>query len=217
MDKLLHKKTRYCDLGAWIGPTVLFAANRCEHVTCVEPDPIARKRLKTNLSLNNITNVQIFNQAVSHTNGQQRLASPRGKLGDSMATLLRQDPSLPYKTIQTITWQNFITKYRSITSTSGIFDFIKIDIEGAEFTLIPTMEEYLKRHTPTLYLSLHPHLLQPNNRKKSVQKLFHALTMYKHCFTPDLIEINTSNLEISPQNPYRGTFLFTNNTQDILK
>ena len=45
-----YKKGIYIDIGAWIGPTVLYCANIYKKVIALEPDPIALSRLKKNIS-----------------------------------------------------------------------------------------------------------------------------------------------------------------------
>ncbi len=203
LSRMLTPDSVYCDLGAWIGPTVLFAAKRCRYVVCVEPDPVAHQRLATNLRLNNVDNVTLFPFALSDKTGQQRIASFRGKLGDSMASLLAHGPSLSGAEVETVTWDAF-----GSACDVDAFDFIKIDIEGSEFDLLPKMEEYLVRQKPMVYLSLHPHLLPPESKEKAVRDIFYYMEMYRYCLTPDLQKVNTQNLCFHGKNAYRGTFLF---------
>ena len=42
----------FIDIGAWIGPTTLFAAGIAKHVYAVEPDPVSVVALKKNIALN---------------------------------------------------------------------------------------------------------------------------------------------------------------------
>lgn len=45
-DKYLDKDKYYIDIGAWIGPTVLYAAQKTKRVIAFEPDNIAFNALK---------------------------------------------------------------------------------------------------------------------------------------------------------------------------
>lgn len=204
LSKMLGPNSVYCDLGAWIGPTVLYAAQKCRHVVCVEPDPVAYQRLDNNLRLNNVKNVTPFQFALSHETGRQRLGSFKRKLGSSMSSFLAQDRSLPGAEVDTVTWDAF-----SALCEVDSFSFIKIDIEGAEFKLMPTMKAYLARQKPSVYLSLHPHRLPTDSKEDAVRTIFSAMDMYRHCLTPDLRQVNTQDLSFNTKNAYRGTFLFT--------
>ena len=57
LDAHLRPDRDYIDIGAWIGPTVLYAARKARHVWCFEPDPTAFRALSWNLELNGIENV----------------------------------------------------------------------------------------------------------------------------------------------------------------
>ena len=47
----------YIDIGAWIGPTVLFSANKYNNIICFEPDPVAYDILNNNIEVNNFNNI----------------------------------------------------------------------------------------------------------------------------------------------------------------
>ena len=47
-DKFLDSNHSYIDIGAWIGPTVLYGAQIAKKVYAIEPDPIAFKELEKN-------------------------------------------------------------------------------------------------------------------------------------------------------------------------
>lgn len=51
-DIFLDENHSYVDLGAWIGPTVLYGCQKAKFCYAIEPDPIAFKNLKKNIELN---------------------------------------------------------------------------------------------------------------------------------------------------------------------
>ena len=51
-DIFLDKNHSYVDLGAWIGPTVLYGCQNAKFCYAIEPDPVALKQLKNNEDLN---------------------------------------------------------------------------------------------------------------------------------------------------------------------
>lgn len=169
LDTLLHPDAVYCDIGAWIGPTVLHAAGKCKSVFCLEPDRIAYMYLLKNLKLNHLENVLPFNMALWTENAICRMASPRGKRGDSMTSLLRPDGNGNIS-VPCLTWQAWYELIGQPEITA-----IKMDIEGGEFKLIPAMSSYLLENRPGLYLSLHPHLLNQSKRYSAMGIMVEAL------------------------------------------
>jgi len=179
LDRLLSTGTTYCDIGAWIGPTVLYAARNCRQVYCLEPDRVAYRFLLQNIQLNRLENVLPFNLALAQEEGLQRMASPRGKRGDSMTSLLLPD-GMRGMDVLCLTWENWFNLVGR-----PVFDTVKMDIEGGEFSLLPAMSAYLEEHRPQLYLSLHPHLLPEAERVKSMAIVAAALKMYPGFYNRD--------------------------------
>lgn len=151
-DRFLNTKSSYFDVGAWIGPTVLYGAQKAKHVYAIEPDPVAFQELTSNLQLNPsiISKVTCINCALTPSSGTQRLYI-REFMGDSSSSIVSTRSDKNFTEVRGITLEelNFL---KNIT-------FIKMDIEAGEYSLIPSMREYLKSMRPTLYLSLHPQFL----------------------------------------------------------
>ncbi len=188
LDNLLDQEAVYCDIGTWIGPTVLHAAMQCRKVYCMEPDRVAYMYLLQNLKLNQLENVVPFNIALSSSNMLSRMASPRGKRGDSMTSLLRPEGSgnTEVPCLSWLTWFDLVGQ-PEITA-------IKMDIEGGEFKLLPTMENYLCESRPGLYLSLHPHLLRMPERYAAMQRVVDVLQVYSTCYDDMGREISLETL-----------------------
>ena len=49
-DTFLDSNHSYIDLGAWIGPTVLYGCQKAKFCYAIEPDPVAFKQLKNNVT-----------------------------------------------------------------------------------------------------------------------------------------------------------------------
>ncbi len=175
LDGLLAADTVYCDIGAWIGPTVLHAAGRCARVYCLEPDRIAYMYLLQNLRLNHLDNVLPFNMALAAEDGLKRMASPRGKPGDSMTSLLLPGGGGSQEVL-CLAWRTWLS-----LAGNPKLSCLKMDIEGGEFALLPTMADYLQHNRPALYLSLHPHLLPQSARFEAMASVAELLIHYGHC------------------------------------
>lgn len=201
LDRLLTTGKTYCDIGAWIGPTVLYAARNCRQVYCLEPDRVAYRFLLQNIQLNRLENVMPFNLALAAEEGLQRMASPRGKRGDSMTSLLVPDGARGMDVL-CLTWENWLNLIGR-----PVLDTIKMDIEGGEFNLLPEMSGYLDEHRPQLYLSLHPHLLPEAERVKNMAVVVAALKMYRGCYNRDGEKIELESLLEEQAVNRAGTYL----------
>lgn len=153
--RFLRPHMRYVDLGAWIGSTVLLAAPAVSRVVCVEPDPLAFAVLTENLDLNPETAAKTVavEAAVGPTNGTVVLSSA-AEGGDSNSSVVRPGDMGAH-------WEVEQLSFSTLLSRAGLAaaDFVKIDIEGAEYELIPAMVSRSADAPPTLYIALHPNLL----------------------------------------------------------
>lgn len=201
LDRLLKPDTVYCDIGAWIGPTVLYAARRCAKVYCLEPDRVAFMYLLQNIKLNKLKNVLPCNLALSVRDEICGMASPRGKRGDSMTSLLTPDGAGAMEVI-CLGWQSWFDLINA-----PVFNVIKMDIEGGEFGLLPTMREYLATHTPAVYLSLHPHLLPEKERFEAMAIVAEVFTPYDRCLDSSGNPLELSSLLATPRVNKAGTYL----------
>lgn len=140
-DKILKPDSVMLDVGAWIGPTALYAARRCKQVFAFEPDPIAFMRLIQNLDLNKTENVIPYPVAVSN-DWKGIPFGPKTGYGDSMSSEI---------------WAKDDVKVAAVSFKALVNDiwpsFVKIDIEGGEKFLFEGNP--FADHRPTLHLSLH--------------------------------------------------------------
>ncbi len=173
LDQFLSPENDYLDIGAWIGPTVLYGARKARHVFCFEPDPTAFRHLAWNLDLNDIHNVSAFGVALSDQFGVARMASTRGEPGDSTSSLLHD--AAHGTDALTISWDQF----QAAQDLSRV-SLLKMDIEGAEFFVLPTLVDWLKLKRPALFLSLHAPLLEEADRCSRMESLLESLRFYNH-------------------------------------
>ncbi|MBO9435485.1 FkbM family methyltransferase [Ruegeria sp. R13_0] len=172
LDQFLSPENDYLDIGAWIGPTVLYGARKARHVYCFEPDPTAFRHLAWNLDLNDIRNVSAFGVALSDQFGVARMASTRGEPGDSTSSLLHD--AAHGTDALTIAWEQF----QAVQDLSQV-SLVKMDIEGAEFFVLPTLLNWLKQKRPALFLSLHAPLLDEADRQSQLAGLLESLRFYR--------------------------------------
>ncbi len=156
LEKFLRSDTHYVDVGAWIGPTLLFAAQLAASSIAFEPDPIAFRELTANVGLNCdedwFASVDIRNQAVSSQVGVMKLGS-RGGGGDSMSSA--------FYSSEDTSWEVGTTTLEMLIEEQGLTGkqlFVKMDIEGGEYDLVPKLRRFFSESDVDLYLSVHPNL-----------------------------------------------------------
>ena len=204
LDKHLDINSVYCDIGAWIGPTVIFAAKKCKQVYCFEPDIIAYRFLLWNIALNKLKNVLPNNIALSNEDGIVTISSLGSELGDSMTSLLG-DINKESISILCMKWENWIT-----TVKPDKIDFMKIDIEGAEFEFIPSLENYLSKYKPVIYLSLHAPFLDEKFREEKLHIIVDTLKMYNHCYNESFEEVDINELTSKENQNNFNEYIFKN-------
>lgn len=175
-ERFLDKDHAYIDIGAWIGPTVLFGAQLSKEVFAFEPDPNAYSALRKNLSLNPLTtqNVHIFPIAISNSNGTISMGT-NSKQGDSMSSMLFSKDS----------WQVEAATLESMIDSLHITDinFIKMDIEGGEKIVLPVIKNYIHKNQPTFYLALHTTWIE--DKVSFLNDVKDILSIYKNIYTSD--------------------------------
>lgn len=144
------------DIGAWIGPISMWAARRGVRCIAVEPDPIAYEDLLENIALNNlqewITPVQA---ALTPVSGTVVMGMDGGLSSSSMT---RVGIGLEDIEVKARGLENLAAEY-------GWPNIVKMDIEGGESLLLPTVGPLLRSFGIPMILSLHPHWYVPEARE----------------------------------------------------
>jgi len=190
--RFIDPQRSYVDIGAWIGPTLLLGCQLAKRAYGVEPDPIAFAELLENIQHNRplTDNVRLFNLCITPVSGKVSFGS-RGTGGDSMSSLLFSSEATSWK-VEGIKFEDWI-KQNDISDCT----FVKIDIEGGEYSLLPSMRTFLRCNRPTVLLSLHPCFLGDLGaqgakaklknsllRFKSTLQILHLLAFYKYLYSP---------------------------------
>jgi FkbM family methyltransferase len=148
----------FFDVGAWLGPYTLMAADLGARVVALEPDPEARKQLEANVGGNigfdGAGNMMlrppfpiILANALSER-APETLYLQMDQPGDSMSSLVRRNLQHVIE-VQATTIDDLIAGY-------GEPDLVKIDIEGGECIVMPAAGPTLRRLQIPVVLSMHP-------------------------------------------------------------
>jgi len=181
IEETLRPEDAYIDIGAWVGPTVLWAAERCRHVIAVEPDPIASGVLAANVK-SNCTNVTSVEAAVAAQRGRRRLWT-QGDWGDSTSTLVDQahEPSMM---VDAVLFEDVLDRVTDVTRVG----LVKIDIEGGEGELFSVAARTLKALHCPIVLALHyAWVTDPVGLQELLQDLFDVTILEAHPSFPTVL------------------------------
>lgn len=154
-----NKEKAFLDIGAWIGPTSLWASKFNKTVYSFEPDPVAFNHLKINVE-KNTDNVLIYNSAVTDNQYEIDLFSRSG-LGSSMSSVVAGE-----------VFEGTVagTPIKDILKLDD-FGLIKIDIEGSERLIIDSFVENLIDPTPLIFSFHAPFYQNPEDVSYIAKKL----------------------------------------------
>lgn len=157
-DYFITEESTVLDLGSWAGVLTLYAAMLSKEVHAVDPDPVCFEELQANISLNPLiaNKVKTYKKAISDKKTLVRL-SARERYGRSSSSILvrRRDKENALE-IETITLFDFL-----LQEDIGKVDFIKMDVEGAEFKILRSIGKVIEKYNyPTLYVSFHYNYLR---------------------------------------------------------
>jgi FkbM family methyltransferase len=133
------------DLGANVGLYSLLASERVGPTGKVFAfEPLARnlRFLKVHLELNEVTNVQVVEKAVSDSSGTARFSESQSA---SMGRLSGEGTVA----VQTVTVDDFLRLGAPAPRC------VKIDVEGAEARVLVGARETLAKHGPTVFVAIH--------------------------------------------------------------
>ena len=145
IKKIVKKKHTVLDIGANIGYFTLIMANQAKQVHAFEPELRNFEILKKNVQLNRLSNVKLYNLAVTETTGMTKL-----HLADIGRGMHRIYPSYWCK--------GGVTDVGTVRIDDIIGDanFVKMDIEGSELGALKGMIKLLKKGDITLIMEFHP-------------------------------------------------------------
>lgn len=143
LRQILRPGDLFVDIGAWIGPTVLWALEFGASVIAIEPDPVAFRELYRTMP----PEVEIWPVAVSTHSGTTTLSvNPKegGDWGDSMS---RIGPPGSGRVVPCNTLPEILG--------CRIPKLVKIDVEGYEMELCPSLMPWLAEIGSVVQVSCH--------------------------------------------------------------
>ena len=191
-DATLPHCNRMIDLGAYVGFMSLYAATQVARVHAIEASPTHQALLRTNLLHNPelATRIHLHPVAVGDIDGRATLFSkgPADSGTSVFATIERAgllrgcvDATVPQRAAG------------PLLETLGLdqASLLKIDVEGAEYAILPAVAPLLARRRPFLQVSFHPFNLVAADpyttsllRLRASLQVAEALAAYRYIYLP---------------------------------
>jgi FkbM family methyltransferase len=133
----------------------------------------------TNKKKLNKVKIELYNKAAHLFNGKTILNIPHGNYGSSTSSLIKNvNTNYESVVINSLNLLSFMNKKKLKSE-----DFIKIDIEGGEYKLLPFIGPILRKRKPNIYLAPHPFLIDGYfNKIFMTNKLLFSLRGYKYIY-----------------------------------
>jgi FkbM family methyltransferase len=141
------------DIGANIGITTVWMARNCNKVYAFEPCKQNLERLKENLAVNHISNVEVISKAVSDNVGQE-IFYIRESYGHHSLLQGHVSKVIEKVSIESVTLDSFC-----FDNKIDYIDFLKIDVEGAELKVLNGASQLLKNKRIGLIVFEHSPIL----------------------------------------------------------
>lgn len=160
----------FLDIGSWIGPVSLLMSNFYEKVISVDLDPEANRIFSENVRLNNIQNIEHYCHGLGDL--EKQIEIDADDLGSSTTNIFNANSSKKIKVLIK-KFSDFIT---NIPDHEKI-NFIKIDCEGAEYTFLGQLYDYLSNRQLVAIISYHPWVIR--KPRYYFIKLYHWIRQLK--------------------------------------
>ena len=153
-ERVASRSNRIVDLGANFGLYTVYAAaaNPEASVLAVEPHPRSFSVLAENVGLNDASNVQLIEAAVSERGGERlELCVPAGDLDEAPggAFLDAADGG-----VRRTTLERFEVDTVAAAEVLEGADLVKIDVEGQERAILSAAEDVILRDRPVVFLEI---------------------------------------------------------------
>ncbi len=183
LKQIIQPNWKYIDIGASTGELLEYFVAAMDYGYAFEPDPNNYINLINRFNNNNIT---IINEAISDIYGNIRFWDNGSHMGNILGHDMSFTPYINSFLIHSTTLDNFLID-KSI-------DFIKIDVEGAEWRIFNGAEQTLKNKNIVYQVEFH---LDEDWHQKEI--------LYDHNY--EIYDLNFNKLSHSDLRPYQAIII----------
>lgn len=190
-DAVLPECGRMVDFGGFMGFTALYAAAQGARVEVFEPSPGNGALLEANLAVNPrlAERVRLHRHAVGARDARLPLyGKARADSGSSLFQVVQRGAVLRGREEAVVA----VRAAADVLDEVGVCPetLLKIDIEGAEYEVVPAIAALLARHRPFVHLSFHPfnivrgadEYLNQVARLRGALAIAEAVAPYRHMY-----------------------------------
>ena len=155
LKRVLGQGGFFLDVGANIGYHSLFVSKLIGdkgHVYSFEPQKNICEQFLKSIVHNNLTNVTVFNNALSDHGGTEVLHVREENVGGSTLLSLPEMESFHTSESMNVTLKTLDSYLDMVTRV----DVIKIDVEGYEFEVFKGGEKLIEKYHPTIFMEFSP-------------------------------------------------------------
>lgn len=181
------------DLGANIGLHSIILSKCGFEVRAYEPDPQHFQILSRNLEMNNCSNVQAFNAAVSSNTGEKEFVRV---LGNTTASHIAGSKANPYGELE-----HFIIRVEAIGPLITWADLVKLDVEGHEKEILLATNSEHWQNTDAL--------IEVENKNNAKFLYEHFTSLGVRLFSQKINWQMVKNIDDMPTNYREGTLFVT--------
>lgn len=147
LNSVVHKDSTVLDVGCSVGETTIFLAAIARRAVGIDPNPNSISCIKNIIEVNPqlVQRLSLVQAAISGKDQQIFFGKGSKDFSDIHFGFNQFDIFVEGITIETL------------SARLGVeFSFINMDIEGGEYSCLPSMHNYFESVAPDLLLSLHP-------------------------------------------------------------
>lgn len=163
VEALLRGANVIFDVGANIGETALLFAQQAPQaqIFSFEPHPETYNKALTNIGLNAFANIRLFNLGMGAASERLKLYQVTDH-NPGMNRILPGEQTYPFTWVDIVTLDGFCTQHGIVT-----IDFLKVDVEGFEYSVLEGGKNIVAKTHPLIYLELYDHGLKRNGHSAS--------------------------------------------------
>jgi FkbM family methyltransferase len=197
-----HPGAVYVDFGSWIGPTILFAGQFASKVYSLEPDPLSFSTLNANVHQNPVVaaKTQMYHECIAPKAGVVEMAGS-GESNTRISGLL-DTKFLKAGTHWKVNCRTLDQFIREEGVDMANLRLIKMDTEGTELWLLPTLRPWLeslgKGKKPAIWLSVHSPFWKDQDKPEHLPKVkaaWDVLSLFDYVYDQDLKLIKPAEME----------------------
>lgn len=144
----LSKEKTLVDIGSNIGQHSLLLAPYCKQIYAFEPIIAVYNQFNSSIKLNNYSNIQTFNLAISNKKDSKNFNFVKNHAGTSSFVERESKDETETITVHTDTLNNVLGDKK--------VDVMKIDVEGFEAVVVLGNKDFILKNRPTLFLEFSP-------------------------------------------------------------